>query len=536
MLRWIFVLFLVLGLPAQELKVQVLGTTDLHGRVMPQDTYRLRPETQGWALLAPLIRERLATNPNTVLVDCGDALQGEPLNYVRTRLHPELPEPSLAAMKLLGYAAMTLGNHEFDWGLTALRSAEKEAGFPFLSANTVHAKDGKGAFPAFTLVERAGVRVAILGLTTPAVPRMAEPESIDGLRFLDPVESARTWVPRLREQERADLVVVAIHSGLGGLPGKPGDANVGLRLVDQVPGIDLLLAGHTHRAVESVHRGVPILEAQCFGRALAQAEFSLARKDGRWKVLAVKAGLLRPDPATVPDPAILDATARLRQATDKYLDTFATTLADDLDGRWCRIEDGPVMQLQHQVQREAVGAQLSAASVPPPWYFVPKGPASIRQFWALMPYENRLARIKITGAQLRAYLEHAAASYGFSHEPEFLDPEVAFYDVDTVGGCTYALDLSRPRGQRVTQLRHQGRPVTPEQSFTLALTTYRLAGGGGYMDAIGFTGRPEVVTQGSLRNLLFQHILGRPALTLPQDGEWRTIPAIDRERLLGRSR
>ena len=135
-----FFLILLLGtglLSAQELKLQVLGTTDLHGHVLPQDTYSLQPENKGWAKLATLIRQAKAENPNTLLIDSGDTIEGEPINYVQIRLRPDLGEPSIAVMNALGYSAMAIGNHDFNWGLDVLRETEKQAKFPFLSANTV---------------------------------------------------------------------------------------------------------------------------------------------------------------------------------------------------------------------------------------------------------------------------------------------------------------------------------------------------------------------------------------------------------------
>lgn len=532
MVRWIFALLLATLLPAQDLRLQVLATTDTHGHLLPQDTYALRPEAKGWARLATLIRERRADNPATLLLDCGDTFQGEPVDYVRARLHPELPEPAVAVMNDLGVAAMAVGNHDFDWGLEALRGIEKEARFPLLGANILSARDGRPAFRPYLLAEVAGVRVAVLGLSTVATAKLAGPGALPDLRFQDPVEAARAWVPRLRAQERADLVVVVLHAGLGQLPGAAGDDNCGLRLVDTVPGIDLVLAGHTHRAVQTTHKGIPILQAEHSARALAQAEFRMQRREGRWVSLEVRTALLRPAAETASDPRVLELTEPLRRRTEAYLDTPATLLQTDLDCRWARIEDSPVMQLVHQAQREATGAQLSAAAVPDPRIYIPRGPTSVRQFYALMPFENQVARIRVTGAQLRAYLEHAAGTFNFSHEAELFRRDVPFYNADTVDGCGYALDLGRPAGQRVQRLTFQGQPVRPEQEFSLALSTYRLAGGGGYLQAMGHSGTAERVAPEGLRNLILQRVLAKPELTLLAPGAWRTIPYLDRERVI----
>jgi 2',3'-cyclic-nucleotide 2'-phosphodiesterase/3'-nucleotidase len=535
MRRWFWILLIAFGLQAQEARIQILGTTDMHGHVLAEDTYSLQPRNQGWAKITTLIRRQRQLNPNTLLVDCGDTFQGEPLNYVRNVLRRDLPEPSVAIMNALGYTAMAIGNHDYDFGLEVLREAGSQAKFPLLSANTVNAK-GQPVFGAHTMVTVAGVRVALVGFTTPGVPQWTEPRNYGGCTFQDIVTVARTLVPRLREKEHADVVVALMHSGLGSLPGSEGDENAALRLADQVPGLDAIFTGHTHQAIQTEYKGVPIVQAQCHGQALAAVELDLRQEKGHWRVVGHAATLLKPDDQTPADPDVLALTAELRAATDRYLDTAATNLLVDLDSRWARMEDTPLMQLFHQVQRQATGAQLSAAACPGPRLFIPKGPTSIRQFFALSPYENQVARISITGAQLKLYLEHAARHYTLSWEPELYNKEVPFFNFDLVDGVSYALDLGQPVGGRVKQLAFQGKPVKPEQTFTLALSTYRLRGGGGYMAAIGFKGEPELVTKASQRNLLLEFVLSHASLSPAPVNNWRTIPYLDRERVLNLAR
>jgi 2',3'-cyclic-nucleotide 2'-phosphodiesterase/3'-nucleotidase len=531
MRHWFWILLITLSLQAQEARIQILGTTDLHGHVRAEDTYSHQPMNQGWAKVTTLIRRQQALNPNTILVDCGDTIQGEPLNYVRNVLRRDLPEPSIAIMNALGYAAMAVGNHDFDFGLPLLREAGTQATFPLLSANTVDVKGNPG-FPTHTIVTVAGIRVAILGFTTPGVPTMTEPGNYEGLVFKDIVSVAKKLVPRLREQERADVVIALMHSGLGALEGQAGDENAALRLADQVPGLDAIFTGHTHLPIQIEHKGIPIVQAQCFGRALAVVDLDLRQERGHWRVVARSERLLKPDDQTASDPEVLRLTADLQAATDRYLDTGATNLLVDLDSRWSRMEDTALMQLIHQVQRQATGAQLSAAACPGPKLYIPKGPTSVRQFYALMPYENHLARIRVTGDQLKRYLEQGARHYARSWDPELYNRDIPFYNFDMVDGVSYALDLGQPVGSRVLNLSYRGKPVSPEQTFTMAVSTYRLEGGGGYMAAIGFMGAPELITKASQRNLLLEYVLGHASLNPAPTNTWRTIPYLDRERVL----
>ncbi len=535
MRHWFWILLITLGMQAQEARIQILGTTDMHGHVAAEDTFSLQPMNQGWAKVTTLIRRQRAQNPNTILVDCGDTLQGEPLNYVRNVLRKDLPEPSVAIMNALGYAAMAVGNHDFDFGTEVLREAGKQAKFPFLSANMLDAK-GQPAFATHVLVTVAGVRVALVGFTTPGTAWMVEPGNLSGFTFQDIVASARAMVPRLREKEKADVVIALLHSGLGALDGRDGDENQALRLADQVPGLDAIFTGHTHQAVQTEHKGIPIVQGQCFGRALAMVELDLRQEQGRWRVVARSGRLLKPDEQTASDPEVLSLTADLRAATDRYLNTAATNLLVDLDSRWSRMEDTPLMQLLHQVQRQATGAQLSAAASPGPKLFIPKGPTSVRQFYALATYENQLAKIRLTGDQLKRYLEHSARHYTRSWEPELYSRDIPIYNFDLVDGVNYALDLGQPAGSRVRNLSYLGKPVKPEQTFSMAISTYRLRGGGGYMEAIGFKSVPELITKASQRNLLLDFVLSHSTLSVATANNWRTIPYLDRERVMNLAR
>ncbi len=533
MLVRLAITLLFLGsLQAQDLRLQVLSTTDVHGHVAAEDTYSMQPRNLGWAKVATLIRERKALNPNTILIDSGDTIQGEPINYVRHRLRRDLPDPSMPIMNDLGFTAMAVGNHEFDFGLEVLREVERQAKFPWICANAVNLKDGQPAFKPFVKVKVGEVSVGILGFVTPKIPRWAEPASFEGLAFEDIVASAKVWVPRLREKEKVDVLLVAMHSGLGEVQGNLGDENAALRLAQEVPGIDAILSGHTHRPITTRQNGVPILQAHMHGLALGVLELVLRKEKGRWLVASSEANLLRPTDATAVDPTVMALTAELREGTRTYLDTFATNLQVDVDTRFSRMEDTAVMQLLHRSMREASGAQLTAAACFAGSLYIPKGPTSVRQWYALLPYENRVARIRITGSQLKAYLEHAARYYNPPYLPELASGELGGYDFDTVYGVSYVLDLMKPVGRRVVNLRYQGQPVGPDQSFTLGITSYRLRGGGGYMAAMGWSGVPELVTEECQRNLFLELVLKSPTLTATPDHTWHTIPYLDRERVM----
>jgi 2',3'-cyclic-nucleotide 2'-phosphodiesterase / 3'-nucleotidase len=329
-----------------------------------------------------------------------------------------------------------------------------------------------------------------------------------------------------------DLVIVLIHGSLGKGPCASMGAEPVQCLAEKVPGIDLILAGNSAQPLATRVAGVPVLQAGPQGRALGVADLTLRKEWFRWKVASCETRLEQPALDTVPDPQVLELTASLRAATEAYLNTFATNLATDLDGRWSRMEDTALVQLLHTVMRQATGAQLSAVASPGSRIYIPSGPTSVRQFYALAPEEERVARIRITGAQLRNYLEQSARFYNLSYQPDLYNREVSPRDFDMISGVNYSLDLTQPVGQRVVVLTYRNAEVKDDQTFTLALSTRRLAGSGGFLEAIGFKGQPETVTAAPLRNLLLAYVLSRPTVTIPLASNWRTIPYLDRERVL----
>jgi 2',3'-cyclic-nucleotide 2'-phosphodiesterase/3'-nucleotidase len=530
-LRWLGVLLCTLVLNAQEVRLQVLTTSDLHGQILPQDSYTLQPANRGWARVASLVRGLRAANPQTLLVDCGNATQGEPIDYVWSRLRPDLPEPSMAIMNSLGCNAMVPGSLEFAQGIGPMRAIEDQAQFPWLAAN-VESADGRRLFTPYVKLEVGGVQVAILGLSAGPWAGMA-PAAAEGsgtaLVFRDPVATAKALVPALRDKEKADVVLVALHGGPGQGPCSGEDALAGC-LAAQVPGIDLILSSHALPGVAADHDGVPVLQAGAGGQSVGVADLVLRKgARGHWELASRRTRLLTPGADT--DPAVLELTAPLRAATETYLNTYATSLAVDLDGRWSRMEDTPLMNLLHTVARQASGAQITALPSPGSRLFIPKGTTSVRQFYALQPEDARLARIRVTGRQLRLYLEHSARFFNFSHTPDLYNRGVDPANFDTLGGCSYVLDISRPPGARVVELEVDNKPVRDDQAFTLGLPLARL-GRGGFMEAIGWNGQPEFLSPGLFRNQILEYVLARGTLSPAGSDHWHIIPALDRERVL----
>ena len=214
MLRWLIIILATITISAQELHLQVVTTTNLNGHILPEDSYTLQPVNQGWAKLATIIRKLRLANPNTIVIDCGDATQGEPVNYIWSHLKSQLPEPSMTIMNALKYDAMLIGSCELNQGLKHLHLIEHQAKFPWLSANIVPTTNNK-AFTPYVLISVKDVRIAILGLTTLSQPKSIQLDISKDLIFQDPVTTARSLVPILKNKEKADMIILALYCGPG---------------------------------------------------------------------------------------------------------------------------------------------------------------------------------------------------------------------------------------------------------------------------------------------------------------------------------
>src|SRR5438552_2256838 len=194
--------------------VVILSTTDMHGRIFPIDYYTNKYDNVGITKVATLIKEARKNDPNLLLLDSGDTIQGTPLEYFHNKRNNAPPDPMMLAMNALHYDAMAVGNHEYNFGLKVLEKARGEAQFPWLSANTYDKGSDKTHYAPYIVREIAGVRIGVLGLTTPGIPNWDNEQNYAGLEFHDPVVEARKWVGVLREKERVDVLVVAMHMGL----------------------------------------------------------------------------------------------------------------------------------------------------------------------------------------------------------------------------------------------------------------------------------------------------------------------------------
>lgn len=516
---------------ADYARITILSTTDLHGHVYPVDYYTGKPSQDGLAKIATLIRQARQDAPRALLLDIGDVIQGTPLTYYHNRINNTPADPMMLCMNALGYDSMTPGNHEYNFGLDVLNKARGEAAFPWLSANTVRAGTDTPAYVPYFVKEVDGVRVGVIGITTPGIPGWEDKPNYAGLEFRDPVETAAKYVELLRGKENADVVVIAMHMGLeidlrngkGETSPQPRE-NTAIEIAENVPGVDLIFMGHTHRDIPALVVGNALLaQANRWGTNLVRADLYLAKTDSRWRIVARSARSIAVDDRVAADPEILALAEPYHRETQTWLDKVIGKNARELTAADSRMRDTAIIDLIQRVQLESSGAEVSFSASFNPSARIRSGDVTVRDLYSLYTYENTLTVVALTGAQIKAALEHSARYYERDEKSGKIgeSTDIPGYNCDMAEGVTYEVDPAREAGGRILNLRWQGKPIDPARTFRVAVNNYRLNGGGGYTM---FKNAPVLWRSSTeIRDLLINWVETHGEIPAEPTNNWRII-------------
>ncbi|GAA4963432.1 bifunctional metallophosphatase/5'-nucleotidase [Actinoplanes utahensis] len=508
--------------PEKTYRLTVLGTSDTHGNVYNWDYYKDAEYDDsahndiGVAKLAALVNRLRAEATGPVLVlDAGDTIQGTPLATYYAKQEPITStgekHPMARAMNVLHYDAVTLGNHEFNYGLPLLNLWIRQLGFPALAANAISVKTGKPAFTPYVIKKVSvgrhapALRVGILGLTNPG-SAIWDKANVEGrIEFTDMIAAAAKWVPIMRARG-ADIVLISAHGGDSGTssygPELPNENPTAL-IAEQVPGIDAILFGHAHREVpqrfvtnQATGEQVLLSEPSKWGQRLTRMDFDITRVKGRWKITGKAAASLNTNTVEA-DPKVLAVVRKQHEKTVAYVNQVVAASTVELSAAASRYRDTPILDYINKVQTDTVTAALAGSeyaalpvlSIAAPFSrtaVFPRGDVKIKDVAGLYIYDNTLEAVVLTGAEVKAYLEHSARYFvthaaGAPVDPETIsDPAVPDYNYDVFSGVDYDIDISKPVGSRITRLQIDGADVAADARFVVAVNNYRRSGGGSF--------------------------------------------------------
>ena len=486
-------------------RLRILSTTDIHTHIVDYDYYRDQPDNSlGFARTATLIRQARAEVRNSLLFDSGDLIQGNPLgDYVALdqRLQSGQIHPVFKALNQLGYAAASLGNHEFNYGLDFLRTALAGANFPYVTSNVFVAGPDRAAAPPliqpFAILDRDFVdedgvtrrlRVGAIGFVPPQIMQWDRANLEGRVLVIDIVEAARRYVPQMRAAG-ADLVVALVHSGLSATPVRGMDENAAAYLA-QVTGVDAILAGHAHLvfpgpsfanlpgadiARGTIH-GVPTVMAGFWGSHLGIVDLTLRRTAEGWRRVdgtGTTRGIRRREnnqwvAAVDPDPAISAAVQPEHQGTLAYVRRPVARSTARIHSYFSLVQDDPSVQLVARAQTAYIrrmmqgtahaGIPVLSAAAPfkaggrggPAYYTdVPAGAIAIRNVADLYLYPNTVRAVRVNGATLREWLEMSAGQFN-RVDPALTTPQPLLnatfptFNFDVIDGVTYRIDVTQP--------------------------------------------------------------------------------------------
>lgn len=525
----------------------VFSTSDVHGSVVGWNYFTAKPADVGLAKISTIINEARAQKGKDdaiLCIDGGDILQGTPLDTYMVQ-HPSEwkagQHPMFAAFNKIGYDAIELGNHEFNFGLDYLKKAIGK-NKNVLGANVIDDKTGEtwSAVRPYLIktvkIDGEKVKVGIVGTDTPAIPNFEDPSHFAGLHFESQVPVMQKYVKELKEKG-ADIIIGVTHSGV-----PRGDRNASenqvIAIAEACPDLDLLICAHNHVVIDnksgitgpdgtvypdSVVNGVPVVESGKDGKFVGKSNLTLHKVDGKWKVEKVTTQAISVK-GVADDPAIVEQVKPWHEKTLHHLQTVIGQASDEFSGAESNHQDSAIVDLVNEVQRHYAGTQLSASAAFNTSQNIDKGAITLQEMSGLYIYENYLYGIRINGAELRKYMEHAASFYGTTPD----------YNYDMIQGVDYTIDLNQPVGHRITKLQYQGRDVKDTDTFTMAINDYRMNGGSGYMAAMGYTDgrKPEVVfdsmrkygDDGQMRALMIQYVKDKGTITPTCDHNWSVIP------------
>ncbi|MFC5859852.1 bifunctional metallophosphatase/5'-nucleotidase [Agromyces flavus] len=513
-----------------SLKITIMGTSDLHSNAVNWDyykdaTYSDRDQNAiGLARVSSVvkqIREKRGRD-HTLLFDAGDTIQGSPLGFYYALVDPVTESgathPIAAQMNAIGYDAVALGNHEFNYGLEFLDYWISQMDADVLAANAVHAGTKVPAFTPYTIKTmkvkgRPPVRVGVLGLTNPGVVIWDKANVSGKIEVLDLVEAAARWVPVMR-REGADVVVVSAHSGESGTSSYGSDLpveNAAKLVAEQVPGIDAILFGHAHvdvpeRLVTNTVTGKTVVmsEPKNWGQRLSVFDLDLEFSRGKWSVTKGSACTINTN-TVVDDPELVAVVRAQHEAVVKYVNTPVAVSTQALSAAEACWKDTAILDYVNEVQTATVAAAVAGTpeaalpivSIAAPFNrgaTFPAGEVTIKDVAGLYIYDNTLMASVLTGAQIKEYLEYSAkyfkqvapdapvdpAAWTNAPWPTPQSPTIPDYNYDQFSGVDYGVDISQPVGSRIVGLSFNGAAVAADQKFLVAVNNYRQSGGGGF--------------------------------------------------------
>ena len=547
--------------------IRVVQTSDVHGCFFPYDFINRKPLNGTLARVSTYVKElRKEYGNNVILLDNGDILQGQPTCYYSNYVNPKMPNVAASVINYLRYDAQAMGNHDVETGHAVYDKWIKEVNCDMLGANIIDTSTGKPYVKPYKMLERDGVRIAVIGLLTPAIPHWLNEKLWSGLRFEEMVSSARKWMDYVQANEHPDVVIGLFHSGTeGGITTDEYEEDASFKVAREVPGFDLILYGHDHiqysgSVINVVGKQVVCLDPSSNALNVADATITV-RKGRRGKVTKEVKGEVVSMREKAIDQEFVDYFQPAIDSVKNYVDRKIGRFENTIYTRDCYFGSAAFTDFIHDLQMSLTGADISFNA---PLSFntsIKAGDVYVSDMFNLYRYENELYVLKMTGEEVRKHLEMSYDLWvntmtsaddhimllndgSTDDKQRFMFKNLAF-NFDSAAGIDYEVDVTKPNGQKVRILRmSNGEPFDEHKWYKVAMNSYRGNGGGELLIRGAGIPKEEIPnriiyqSERDQRHYLMQEIEKAGVLNPQPHNNWRfvpeewTVPAIERDRKL----
>ncbi len=562
-----------------SVSLRILGTTDLHTNIVNYDYYKDKETNSlGFAKTASLIKTAREENSNTLLIDNGDLIQGTPLGSYKNSVDP-LEEgevhPAIAALNLLDYDAATLGNHEFNYGLEYLEETIDDAEFDFVNANVIDEATGKNKYTPYVILDKkvkdshgkeVTVKVGVTGIVPPDILKWDKSNLIGKVSVKDSVDAVTEVVPQMKAAG-ADVVVVLSHSGLGDDVHTKQEENVSY-LITKIKDVNAVISGHAHQVFPGLKtdlpavdnekgtmNGVPIVMPGKYGSHLGVIDLKLVKDGNKWAVSSGTGAVrgINKEASTDVDQAVVNTVKEAHEGTINYVRTPIGEISSTIHSYFSQVQDDPSIQIvttaqkwyvEQKVQGTAdanlpilsAGAPFKAGTRSDSEYYtyVGKGEIAIKNVADLYLYDNTIATLKVTGADVKEWLEMSAGQFNqidssVTTEQSLINGDFRSYNYDVIDGVTYEIDVTQPakydadgnvvnaNASRIKNLMYDGKPIDLDQVFLVATNNYRANGTfPGVKNNQGVTMYPD-----ENRQAIIDYIIEKKVIDPSIDNNWK---------------
>lgn len=543
--------FLSLSAATREVKLKLIETSDIHGNFFPYNFITQQDWKGSFARVYSYAQqERQTYGDNLLLMDNGDILQGQPSAYYYNFMDTVSTHITAAMMNYMGFVVGNMGNHDVEAGHAVYDRWISQCQFPVLGANIIRTSDEQPYLKPYEIIEREGVKIAVLGMITPAIPTWLPETLWKGLYFADMEQTARKWMPIIQEKEKPDIIIGLFHAGKEArtVAGKYRE-DASAEIAERIPGFDIIMMGHDHRRfcgkiANAQGDSVLLINPANNGRTVGDVEITLTL-DGDKVIRKSIQGKLADMDKLEPSPDFMKQFTPQYQAVEAFVSEKVGTFTETISTRPAYFGPSAFIDFIHSLQLDLTGADISFAA---PLSFdavIKEGDIHISDMFNLYKYENMLYTMELTGKEIKGFLEESYAIW--TNQMKSADDHVLLlterkdgngytftnpsFNFDSAAGIIYTVDVTKPAGQKITiQSLANGEPFDLNRTYRVALNSYRGNGGGELLTKGAGIPQDQLkdriisATEKDLRYYMIQYIREKKTLSPQPLFQWKLIP------------